>query len=232
MCPRCEGMGASPTSTCPSSTTTRKSLNEGAITVPGYTAGGWNFRLYGASGFFDPDKPIRDYTKAELHDFLHREPARMKIAGINMTYEGLIPRIQKSILAKDKEAMQPHIRALVDRAVTFTACPDCGGTRLNEGACSSRIGGSTSPRPAPCRSATSPHGSREPRRAAGSATARSARQTLKSFVEIGLGYLSLTTDGHAVGRRGTAHRADPPARLLANGRHLRLRRAHHGPAPP
>ncbi len=102
-----------------------KSLNEGAITVPGYTRGGWNSRLYIESGFVDPDKPIRTYTKKELHDFLRHEPVRMKIAGINMTYEGLIVRAQRSMLSKDKESMQPHIRAFVDRAVTFTACPEC-----------------------------------------------------------------------------------------------------------
>src|SRR5262249_57546206 len=100
-----------------------------------------NYRLYSASGFYDADKPIRDFTETERHDFLYREPTRMKIAGINMTYEGLVLRIQKSMLSKDKEAMQPHIRAFVDRAATFTSCPECGGTRLSEAARSSRIGG-------------------------------------------------------------------------------------------
>ncbi len=109
--------------------------------VPGYKAGGWNHRLYAESGLVDPDKPIRSYTKRELADFLHREPTRMKIAGINMTYEGLIPRIQRSMLAKDREGMQPHIREFVDRAVTFTTCPDCEGTRLTEAARSSKIDG-------------------------------------------------------------------------------------------
>ena len=98
-------------------------------------------RIYSESGFLEPDKPIRDYTEQELHDFLYKEPTKVKLQGINMTYEGLIPKIQKSLLPKDREAMQPHIRAFVDRAVTFTACPDCGGTRLNEGARSSKIGG-------------------------------------------------------------------------------------------
>ena len=141
MCPRCEGRGSVTDIDLSQLYDDSKSLNEGAITIPGYTVGGWNSRLYSASGFFDPDKPIRKYTKKELHDFLHREPTRMKIEGINMTYEGLIPRVQKSMLSKDKEAMQPHIRAFVDRAVTFTACPDCGGTRLSEAARSSRIKG-------------------------------------------------------------------------------------------
>src|SRR5262249_30288364 len=110
-------------------------------TAPGYTGGGWNSRLYIESGFYDPDKPIRKFTKKELHDFLHHEPVRMKIAGINMTYEGLILRIQRSMLSKDKEGMQPHIREFVDRAVTYTTCPDCGGTRLAEHARSAKING-------------------------------------------------------------------------------------------
>ncbi len=191
MCPRCEGMGSVTDLDLGQLFDESKSLSEGAITVPGYTGGGWNSRLYSASGFFDPDKPIRDFTKAELHDFLHREPTRMKIAGINMTYEGLVPRIQKSMLSKDKEAMQPHVRAFVDRAVTFTACPDCGGSRLSEGARSSKIrgihigdacamqiselvewiGGLDEPSVAPLLGAV--------------------QQTLAAFVEIGLGYLSL-----------------------------------------
>src|SRR5436305_6171194 len=141
MCPRCEGRGVVTDIDLSQLYDDGKSLNEGALTIPGYTPGGWNYRLYSASGFVDPDKPIRKYTKKELHDFLHREPTRMKIAGINMTYEGLIPRIQRSMLSKDKEGMQPHIRAFVDRAVTFTTCPECDGTRLTEAARSSRIGG-------------------------------------------------------------------------------------------
>src|SRR5262244_724350 len=141
MCPRCEGRGAV-TDLDPSQLyDDSKSLREGAITVPGYTGGGWNSRLYIESGFYDPDKPIRTFTQKELHDFLQHEPVRMKIAGINMTYEGLILRIRRSMLAKDKEAMQPHVRAFVDRAVTFTACPECGGTRLTGAARSSRIKG-------------------------------------------------------------------------------------------
>src|SRR5437867_12739573 len=140
MCPRCEGRGSVTDLDLSQLYDDSKSLKEGAITVPGYTGGGWNSRLYTESGFYDPDKPIRTFTKKELHDFLHHEPVRMKIAGINMTYEGLIPRIQRSMLSKDKEGMQPHIRAFVDRAVTFTTCPECDGTRLTEAARSSRIG--------------------------------------------------------------------------------------------
>ena len=191
MCPRCEGRGTVTDIDLSQLYDDTKSLHEGAITVPGYTGGGWNSRLYSASGFVDPDKPIRKYTTKERHDFLHHEPVRMKIAGINMTYEGLIPRIQKSMLSKDADAMQPHIRAFVDRAVTFTACPECGGTRLSEAARSSRIKrvniaevcamqisdlagwvrGLDEPSVAPLLVALG--------------------ETLDSFVEIGLGYLSL-----------------------------------------
>ena len=141
MCPRCEGRGTVSDIDLTQLFDDSKSLTEGAIAIPGYRAGGWNYRLYSASGFVDPDKPIRKYTKTERHDFLHHEPIRMKIAGINMTYEGLIPRIQKSFLSKDQESLQPHVRAFVDRAVTFTTCPECGGTRLSEAARSSKING-------------------------------------------------------------------------------------------
>ncbi len=191
MCPRCEGLGTVSDIDLTQLFDDSKSLNEGAITVPGYTGGGWNSRLYSASGFFDPDKPIRKYTKKEMHDFLHHEPVRMKIAGINMTYEGLIPRIQKSMLAKDKEAMQPHIRAFVERAVTFTACPECGGTRLSEAARSSRIKGVNIAEA--CAMQISDlagwvDGLGEPSVAP---LLAALGQTLDSFVEIGLGYLSL-----------------------------------------
>jgi len=191
MCPRCEGRGTVSDIDLTQLFDDSKSLTEGAITIPGYKAGGWNYRLYSASGFFDPDKPIRTYTKKEMHDFLYREPTRMKIAGINMTYEGLIPRIQKSMLAKDKEAMQPHVRAFVERAVTFTACPECGGTRLSDAARSSRIGGINIAEA--CAMQVSDlagwvDGLDEPSVAP---LLAALRQTLDSFVEIGLGYLSL-----------------------------------------
>jgi excinuclease UvrABC ATPase subunit len=191
MCPRCEGRGAVTDIDLSQLYDDSKSLNEGAITVPGYTGGGWNSRLYSASGFVDPDKPIRKYTKKERHDFLHHEPVRMKIAGINMTYEGLIPRIQKSMLSKDADAMQPHIRAFVDRAVTFTTCPECGGTRLSEAARSSRINGINIAEV--CAMQISDlagwvRGLDEPSVAP---LLVALGETLDSFVEIGLGYLSL-----------------------------------------
>jgi excinuclease UvrABC ATPase subunit len=191
MCPRCEGRGVVSDIDLTQLFDESKSLTEGAITVPGYTGGGWNTRLYAESGFYDRDKPIRKFTKKELHDFLHHEPVRMKIAGINMTYEGLIPRITKSMLAKDKEAMQPHVRAFVERAVTFTACPECDGTRLTEAARSSKIKG-VSIADACAMQITDlagwVDGLDEPSVAPLLAT---LAQTLDSFVEIGLGYLSL-----------------------------------------
>jgi excinuclease UvrABC ATPase subunit len=191
MCPRCEGRGTVTDIDLAQVFDDTKSLSEGAITVPGYTGGGWNSRLYIESGFYDPDKPIRKYTKKELHDFLHHEPVRMKVAGINMTYEGLIPRIQKSMLSKDKEAMQPHIRAFVDRAVTFATCPDCDGTRLTEAARSSKINGISIADV--CAMQISDlaewiRGLDEPSVAPLLAT---LGQALDSFTEIGLGYLSL-----------------------------------------
>ncbi len=191
MCPRCEGRGSVTDFDLSQLYDDSKSLNEGAITVPGYTGGGWNSRLYSASGFVDPDKPIRKYTKKELHDFLYREPVRMKIAGINMTYEGLIPRVQKSMLSKDKESMQPYIRAFVDRAVTFTACPDCAGTRLSEMARSSKIRGINIADACAMQISDLAEwvlGLDEP--SVGPLLA-SLRETLDAFVEIGLGYLSL-----------------------------------------
>src|ERR1700742_2814422 len=141
MCPRCEGRGTVSDIDLAQLFDETKSISEGAITVPGYTGGGWNSRLYAESGFFDPDQPIAKFTQKELDDFLRHEPVRMKIAGINMTYEGLIPRIQRSMLSKDPEAMQPHVRAFVDRAVTFTACQECDGTRLSPEARTSTING-------------------------------------------------------------------------------------------
>jgi len=191
MCPRCEGIGSVTDLDVAQLFDSSKSLSEGAITVPGFTGDGWNTRLYAKSGFVDPDKPIGDFTKTELHDFLHREPTRMKIAGINMTYEGLIPRIQKSMLCKDKEAMQPHIRAFVDRAVTFTPCPECGGTRLNEGARSSKIGATNIADACAMQISDLADWVRGLHEPSVAPLLEAVGQTLESFVEIGLGYLSL-----------------------------------------
>ena len=141
MCPRCEGRGAVTDFDLTALYDDSKSLREGALSIPGYSMDGWYGRIFAGSGFFDMDKPIRDFTKRELADLLHKEPTKIKVEGINLTYEGIIPKIQKSFLAKDVEAMQPHIRAFVERAVTFQTCPECAGTRLNEGARSSKIAG-------------------------------------------------------------------------------------------
>jgi excinuclease UvrABC ATPase subunit len=191
MCPRCEGMGSVSDIDLTQLYDDSKSLNQGALTIPGYTPGGWNFRLYSASGFFDPEKAIRDYTKKELHDFLYREPVRMKIAGINMTYEGLIPRIQKSYLSKDREAMQPHIRAFADRAATFGECPECGGTRLAEGARSSKIKGISIADACAMQVTDLADWIRALGEPSVAPLLGALRQTLDSFAEIGLGYLSL-----------------------------------------
>ncbi|HEX6873722.1 MAG TPA: excinuclease ABC subunit UvrA [Micromonosporaceae bacterium] len=141
MCPRCEGMGSVTDFDTTALYDDSLSLNEGALTIPGYSMEGWYGRIFRGCGFFDPDKPIRKFTKRELHDLLHKEPTKIKVDGINLTYEGLIPKIQKSMLAKDVDSLQPHLRAFVERAVTFTTCPDCGGTRLSQAARSSKIKG-------------------------------------------------------------------------------------------
>src|ERR1017187_2880464 len=191
MCPRCEGRGAVTDIDLSQLYDDSKSLNEGALTIPGYTGGGWNSRLYSESGFVDPDKPIRTYTKKELHDFLHHEPVRMKIAGINMTYEGLILRIQRSMLAKDKEGMQPHVRAFVERAVTFTTCPECGGTRLSEAARSSKIKGISIADACAMQISDLAEWVRDLDEPSVAPLLEALRQSLDSFAEIGLGYLSL-----------------------------------------
>jgi excinuclease UvrABC ATPase subunit len=191
MCPCCEGRGTVTDVDVSQLYDDTKSLNAGALTIPGYVAGGWNFRLYAASGFFDPDKPIREFTEKELHDLLHREPTRMKIAGINMTYEGLIPRIQKSMLSKDKEAMQPHIRAFVERAVTFTTCPDCDGTRLSEAARSSKIDGISIADACAMEVSDLAAWVRDLDEPSVAPLLAALLLTLESFVEIGQGYLSL-----------------------------------------
>jgi excinuclease UvrABC ATPase subunit len=191
MCPRCEGMGSVTDIDLSQLVDDTKSLNDGAITVPGYNADGWSVRMFSESGFLDPDKPIRKYGRRELHDFLHREPTKVRINNINITYEGLIPRIQKSFLSKDVEAMQPHIRAFVERAVTFTICPDCAGTRLNEAARSSRIRKINIAEACAMQIddlAEWVRGLNEPSVAP---LLAKLQQTLDSFVEIGLGYLTL-----------------------------------------
>ncbi|MFJ8331751.1 ATP-binding cassette domain-containing protein [Streptomyces sp. NPDC094437] len=211
MCPRCEGRGTVSDLDLTQLYDDTKSLNEGALTVPGYKAGGWNHRLYSESGFFDPDQPIKKFTQRELQDFLHREPTRMKIAGINMTYEGLLPRIQKSMLAKDREGMQPHIREFVDRAVTFTTCPDCEGTRLAEGARASKIAGLSIADACAMQISDLAVWVRALAEPSVAPLLTALRLTLESFVEIGLGYLSL----------------DRPAGTLSGGEAQRVKMIRH-----
>ncbi|ADB48926.1 ATP-binding cassette domain-containing protein [Conexibacter woesei] len=211
MCPRCEGMGSVNDFDLTALYDDAKSLNEGALTIPGYSMDGWYGRIYRGCGWFDPDKPIKKFNKRELHDLLYKEATRIKVDGINLTYLGLIPQIQKSFLSKDVDALQPHIRAFVDKAVTFTTCPDCDGTRLSKEARSSKIdgkniadvcsmeirdladwvGGLDEPSVAPLLTALG--------------------EALASFVEIGLGYLSL----------------DRPAGTLSGGEAQRTKMIRH-----
>jgi excinuclease ABC A subunit len=190
MCPRCEGMGSVTDIDLSQLYDDGKSLNEGALTIPGYTAEGWHVRIFAAAGL-DPDKPIRKYTKKELHDFLYKEPTKVKVDRINLTHEGLILRIRKSFLSKDVDALQPHIRAFVERAVTFTTCPECKGTRLNEAARSSRIGKINIADACAMQINDLAEWLRDLNAPSVAPLLAKLRQTLDSFVEIGLGYLSL-----------------------------------------
>ncbi|HYB46332.1 MAG TPA: excinuclease ABC subunit UvrA, partial [Streptosporangiaceae bacterium] len=211
MCPACEGRGSVSDIDLTQLYDDSKSLNEGALTIPGYSMDGWYGRIFSGCGFFDPDKPIRKFTKTELHDLLYKEPTRIKVDNINLTYEGLIPRIQKSFLSKDREAMQPHIREFVDRAVTFTACPECGGTRLSEGARSSRIGGINIADACAMQISDLAEWVRGQDEPSVAPLLAALQQTLDSFVEIGLGYLSL----------------DRPAGTLSGGEAQRTKMIRH-----
>jgi excinuclease UvrABC ATPase subunit len=211
MCPRCEGMGTVSDIDLGQLFDDSKSIAEGAITIPGYTADGWAVRMYAESGFLDPAKPIRAYTDRERHDFLHKEPTKVRINGINLTYEGLVPRIQKSMLAKDPASMQPHIRAFVDRAVTFTTCPDCGGTRLSEGARSSRIAGISIADACAMQISDLAAWAGALDEPSVAPLLAALRDTLDAFVEIGLGYLSL----------------DRPAGTLSGGEAQRTKMIRH-----
>jgi excinuclease ABC A subunit len=191
MCPRCEGRGSISDIDLAALFDDSKSINEGAITIPGYSMDGWYGRIFKGCGFFDPDKPISKFTKKQLNDLLHKEPTRIKVDGINLTYEGLIPKIEKSFLSKDIDAMQPHIREFVERAVTFATCPDCGGTRLSEAARSAKINKINIADACAMQISDLAEWVKGLDEPAVAPLLASLQHTLESFVEIGLGYLSL-----------------------------------------
>jgi len=211
MCPRCEGMGNVTDIALPQLYDDSRSLADGAITIPGYTADGWVVRVYTESGFLDPIKPIRDFSAEELNDFLYKEPTKVKINGINLTYEGLIPKLQKSMLSKDVDAMQPHIRAFVERAVTFTVCPECDGSRLSAAARSSKIAGISIADACAMQISDLAEWVRGLDEPSVAPLLASLQQSLDSFVEIGLGYLSL----------------DRPAGTLSGGEAQRVKMIRH-----
>ncbi|TCN48971.1 excinuclease UvrABC ATPase subunit [Rhodococcus sp. SMB37] len=191
MCLRCEGRGSVSDFDLTALYDETKSLNEGALTIPGYSMDGWYGRIYRGCGFFDPDKPIAKFTKKQLNDLLYKEPTRIKVEGVNVTFEGLIPKIQKSFLSKDREAMQPHIRAFVDRAITFSTCPECDGTRLTEDARSSKIKGLSIADVCSMQISDLAEWVRDLDEPSLGPLLDNLRQNLESFVDIGLGYLSL-----------------------------------------
>ncbi|MGX1267770.1 ATP-binding cassette domain-containing protein [Streptomyces phaeoluteigriseus] len=211
MCVRCEGRGTVSEIDLTQLYDDTKSLNEGALTIPGYSMDGWYGRIFSGCGFFDPDKPIREFTEKELHDLLHKEPTKIKVEGINLTYEGLIPKIQKSMLAKDVDALQPHVRAFVDRAMTFTVCPECDGTRLSEGARSSKIDKVSIADACAMQITDLAEWVRALDEPSVAPLLTALRQTLDSFAEIGLGYLSL----------------DRPAGTLSGGEAQRVKMIRH-----
>ena len=211
MCPRCDGMGSINDIDLTQLYDSSKSLNQGALTIPGYTADGWGVRIFTGSGFLDADKPIKDYSKKELDDFLRHEPIKVKVGDINMTYEGLIPKVQKSCLSKDREAMQPHIRAFVDRAVAFTRCPECDGTRLSAAALSSRVAGLNIAEACAMQISDLADWLRKIVDPSVAPLIGALQSTLDSFVSIGLGYLSL----------------DRPAGTLSGGEAQRTKMIRH-----
>jgi excinuclease ABC A subunit len=211
MCPRCEGMGSVTDFDLSALYDQSRSLNEGALTIPGYSMDGWYGRIFRGSGFFDPDKPIGEYSERELHDLLYKEPTKIKVEGINLTYEGLVPKIQKSMLSKDVDAMQPHIRAFVERAVTFTTCPDCDGTRLSAEARSSKIAGRNIADVCALQISDLADWVRSLEEPSVAPLLSGLQHLLDSFAEIGLGYLSL----------------DRPAGTLSGGEAQRTKMIRH-----
>ena len=211
MCTRCEGRGRVSDIDLTALYDASRSLNQGALTIPGYSMEGWYGRIFRGCGYFDPDKPIAAYGKRELHDLLHREPTKIKIDGINLTYAGLIPQIRKSFLSKDVEAMQPHVRAFVERAVTFQTCPECGGTRLTQAARSSRIAGRDIAELCTLQISDLAAWVRELDEPSVAPLLTGLGHLLESFTAIGLGYLSL----------------DRPAGTLSGGEAQRTKMIRH-----
>ena len=211
MCPRCEGMGSVTDFDLTALYDASKSLNEGALTIPGYSMDGWYGRIYRGCGFFDPDKPIGKFTAKERDALLHKPPTRIKVDGINVTYEGLIPKIQKSFLSKDLDAMQPHVRAFVERAITFTTCPECDGTRLSALARSSKIKDISIADACAMQISDLAAGVRDLDEPSVAPLLTKLQHTLDSFVQIGLGYLSL----------------DRPAGTLSGGEAQRTKMIRH-----
>jgi excinuclease UvrABC ATPase subunit len=211
MCQRCEGRGAVNDIDLTQLYDERKSLSEGALTIPGYSMDGWFGRIFTGCGFFDPDKPIKKFTKKELNDLLYKEPTKIKVEGINLTYEGLIPKIQKSMLSKDLDALQPHFRAFVERAVTFATCPNCAGTRLSEEARSSKVKGINIAEACAMQISDLAEWVRGLNEPSVGPLLASLRQILDSFAQIGLGYLSL----------------DRPSGTLSGGEGQRVKMIRH-----
>ena len=211
MCPRCEGMGSVTDFDLGALYDEGKSLAGGALTIPGYSMDGWYGRIFSGSGFFDMDKPIAKFTKRELHDLLYKEPTKIRVEGINLTYEGLVPKIQKSMLSKDVDSLQPHVRAFVERAVTFTTCPDCEGTRLSEEARSSRIRGKNIADLCAMQISDLAHWLRQLDEPGVAPLLAGLQHLLDSFALIGLGYLSL----------------DRPAGTLSGGEAQRTKMIRH-----
>ncbi|MEV5652803.1 excinuclease ABC subunit UvrA [Nocardia sp. NPDC052254] len=211
MCPRCEGMGSVTDFDLTALFDDSLSLNEGALTIPGYSMDGWFGRIYRGCGLFDPDKPIRKFNKREMHDLLYKEPTKIKVEGINLTYEGLVPKIQKSMLSKDVDSLQPHIRAFVERAVTFTICPECEGTRLSPEARSSKIDGKSIADACAMQISDLAEWVRGLDEPSVAPLLKGLQHLLDSFTEIGLGYLSL----------------DRPAGTLSGGEAQRTKMIRH-----
>jgi excinuclease UvrABC ATPase subunit len=211
MCPRCEGRGSVNDIDLTQLYDDSKSLREGALTIPGYSMDGWYGRIFMGCGFFDPDKPIKKLTKKELNDLLYKEPTKIKVDGVNLTYEGLIPRIQKSMLSKDVDSLQPHVRAFVERAVTFTTCPECDGTRLSVQARSSKIEGMNVADASAMQISDLAAWVSKLENKSVAPLLQALGATLDSFVDIGLGYLSL----------------DRPSGTLSGGEAQRVKMVRH-----